>query len=432
MKASYKHTPKSETLELKSVNLWTLKGVHKNVDLVIQDGLLKSVTPSQGTPTNRTVVPAGVDTQVHLRVPGQAEKETADSGCLAALHGGVGALLTMPNTKPFIDNVETLHLGQEEVRPLEEEFGIRVLFSACITLNQKGTEIAPLKDLAKAGAVAFTDDGKGVLSEDVMAEAFSILSDLQLPLLQHAEMPGALGPLAPGPVQESLGLKPYLPEIETEMIKRDLHILKKYPRARYHVLHLSAAESVELLKRAKSEGLHVSSEVTPHHLFFSCEDIQTDNKSFKMNPPLRSPKDRDALQKALAHGEIDWMATDHAPHESETKAVNFPTASFGTTGLETSLQVMLWMVQKGYMSITRFIETWTIGPARFLGLEKQFGDLGEGRPFRAVVVDLDQTVRVQEREMWGLSKNSCFVGQELPGRILGHYTANGFFDFTVG
>lgn len=431
MKASYRQISSNERFQLRSVDLWTSAGVQHNVDLVVEDGILKSCVPSSGVASGKIVIPAGVDTQVHLRVPGQAEKETADSGCLAALHGGVGALLTMPNTRPFIDNVETLKIGQEEVRPLEEEFGVRVLFSACISREQKGLELAPIRELAKHGAVAFTDDGKGVLSEKVMEQAFAVLEELDLPLLQHAEMPGVQGPLAPGPVQESLGLKPYTANFETEMIMRDLKILKNHPKARYHILHLSAAESVELLQDAKSQGLRVSGEVTPHHLFFSCEDIQTDNKSFKMNPPLRSPKDKAALQAALSSGVIDWMATDHAPHESETKSVNFPSASFGTTGLETSLQVMLWLVKENILTTRRFIETWSLLPAQFLKIDSEFGDLSIGKAFRAVVVDFNQSVLIQEREMWGLSKNSCFLGKSLPGKILGHYTANGYFDFST-
>lgn len=431
MRATYRHVPISKSQVIEAVDLWTGAGVQENVDVHFRDGIVTSIEPSAKAARGRVLLPAGIDTQVHLRVPGQAEKETADSGCLAALHGGVGAMLTMPNTNPFIDNVQTLQMAQEEVQPLEAEFGVKVLFSACISLAQKGMEVAPLRELAAAGAVAFTDDGKGVLTSKVMEDAFAILQDLELPLLQHAEMPGAQGPLAPGPVQESLGLKPYLANLETDMIKRDLQILEGYPKARYHVLHLSSGDSVHLLEEAKRKGLRVTGEVTPHHLYFSSEDIQADNKSFKMNPPLRSSQDRKVLQAALAKGQIDWMATDHAPHEADTKVANFQSASFGTTGLETSLQVLLWMVHQKMLTPSRMVQVWSAEPAKFLGLQEEFGDIRVGRRLRAVLVDISQNVMVEERMMWGLSKNSCFLGQTLPGKIIAHYTSSGCFDFEV-
>jgi dihydroorotase len=164
-------------------------------------------------------------------------------------------------------------------------------------------------------------------------------------------------------------------------------------------------------------------------LYFSSHEITAENKSFKMNPPLRGPEDRSALQNALVEGRVDWMATDHAPHESDTKTKEFSQASFGTVGLETSLQTMLWMNQKHQMSPQRFVETWSLLPARFLGIEKEFGEIEVGKALRAVLVDLNSDMPVVGENFWGLSKNTCFEGVKLPGRVLAHATRAGWFEF---
>jgi dihydroorotase len=261
-----------------------------------------------------------------------------------------------------------------------------------------------------------------------MHQAFEILSDLGAPLLQHAEMPGAEGPLAPGPIQKKLGLKPYDEKLEVDMLARDLEILQKYPKARYHLLHISSRHCLPLLFEAKKRGLHVTCEVTPHHLYFSSEDITEDNKSFKMNPPIRSPEDRTQLAKGLADGTIDWMATDHAPHEFETKQKDFSEASFGTLGLETSFSVLLKMVQDKVLSPQRLVQVWSSKPAEFLGIQNEYGDIQVGRPFRAILVDSLVSTEVQSHKFHSQSKNSCFEGEILPGAILAHGTRAGWIE----
>ncbi|MES3038602.1 MAG: amidohydrolase family protein, partial [Bdellovibrionota bacterium] len=335
----------------------------------------------------------------------------------------------MPNTKPLIDNVAALRLGQDEVARPKAEWGIEVLFSGCVSIGQKGDQVAPLEELFKAGAVAFTDDGRGVGTEKVMGEAFAILEKLNAPLLQHAEMLGAEGPLAPGPVQEKLGLKPYDAKLETDMVERDLRLLKNYPRARYHLLHVSSRLSIPLMMKAKSEGLIVTSEVTPHHLYFSSSDIVETNRSFKMNPPIRGEEDRAALVDALAKGQIDWMATDHAPHESNTKEKSFSEATFGTVGLETSLQTLLALWKRGKLTAERLVDVFSTAPAKFLNIDKEYGTIKVGRPFRAVLVDVTATEKVEEQNLWGLSKNTCFAGATLQGKIIAHGTRKGWFQF---
>jgi dihydroorotase len=426
-----KISPWSQTLKLENVDIWTASGVQEKKDLVIENGVLQSISDSKAHDvklSRKVVLPSGVDTQVHMRVPGQTEKESPETSIMAAVAGGVGACLNMPNTRPVLDSVAVLRAGQKAIAPFTEKWGAHILFSGCVSLGQKGQSLAPLKELFEAGCVAFTDDGHGVATSELMHQAFEILSDLGAPLLQHAEMPGAEGPLAPGPIQKKLGLKPYDEKLEVDMLARDLEILQKYPKARYHLLHISSRHCLPLLFEAKKRGLHVTCEVTPHHLYFSSEDITEDNKSFKMNPPIRSPEDRTQLAKGLADGTIDWMATDHAPHEFETKQKDFSEASFGTLGLETSFSVLLKMVQDKVLSPQRLVQVWSSKPAEFLGIQNEYGDIQVGRPFRAILVDSLVSTEVQSHKFHSQSKNSCFEGEILPGAILAHGTRAGWIE----
>lgn len=424
----------SQTIKLENVDIWTSSGVQEKKDLVIENGVLRSISDSrtqEPKSSRKVVLPSGVDTQVHMRVPGQIEKESPETSIMAAVAGGVGACLNMPNTRPVLDSVEVLRAGQEAVAPFTEKWGAHVLFSGCVSLGQKGQSLAPLKELFEAGCVAFTDDGHGVATSELMHQAFQVLSDLGAPLLQHAEMPGAEGPLALGPIQKKLGLKPYDEKLEVDMLARDLAILQSYPKARYHLLHISSRHCLPLLSEAKKSGLKVTGEVTPHHLYFSSEDISEENKSFKMNPPIRSPQDRTLLARGLAEGAIDWMATDHAPHEFETKQKDFSGASFGTLGLETSFSVLLKMVQDKVISPQRLVQVWSSQPAEFLGIQKEYGDVQVGRPFRAILVDPSTYTKVQPQKFYSQSKNSCFDGVTLPGVILAHGTRSGWVEITT-
>lgn len=428
-----KISPWSQIVKLENVDIWTPWGVQEKKNLLIENGILKSISDSKSLDeksARKVVLPSGVDTQVHMRVPGQTEKESPETSIMAAVAGGVGACLNMPNTRPVLDSVEVLRAGQNAVAPFTEKWGAHVLFSGCVSRGQKGQSLAPLRELFEAGCVAFTDDGHGVATSELMTQAFEILSDLGAPLLQHAEMPGAEGPLAPGPIQKKLGLKPYDEKLEVDMLARDLKILKKHPKARYHLLHISSRHCLPLLFEAKKQGLHVTGEVTPHHLYFSSEDITEENKSFKMNPPIRGSEDRVQLAQGLAEGAIDWMATDHAPHEFETKQKDFSGASFGTLGLETSFSVLLKMVQDEVLSPQRLVQVWSTKPAEFLGIQNEYGDIQVGRPFRAILVAPSVSRKVQPQMFHSLSKNSCFEGETLPGVILAHGTRSGWIEIT--
>ena len=418
----------SKRFLLRNVSLWTATGSREGVDIAVCDGVVAKIGPSLSgvefigfTEINSNglvVLPAGVDAQVHLRVPGQPQKETAHSGTWAAVAGGVGALLTMPNTKPVLDNLETLSQAKSEVSGPGQETGVKILFSAAMTMGQKGLECVDFQALAAAGVSAFTDDGVGVASDYVMLNVIKGASKTGLPILQHAEVPGHGAVLAKGPMQDTIGGPVYSESAEVEMVKRDVSLLKNVPGARYHVLHVSSRETIEIIRAARKSGLKVTCEVSPHHLFFNSENIKSDNSSFKMNPPLRSPEDQSALQAALTTGDCDFMATDHAPHEPEVKTTNFKTSAFGTTGLETSLRVLIWLWRQGRITQDRLVEVWSTTPAKFLGVYPEFGDISEGRPFNAVVCDVKAPDRVvEEDDFVGLSRNSCFIGSALPGKV---------------
>jgi dihydroorotase len=426
------HKIKSELaprIIVRNVSLWNSYGVRHGVDIAVKDGVVLAIAGNlrgegysdflEINGDGLALLPAGVDAQVHLRVPGQHQKETASSGAWAAVAGGVGALLTMPNTKPVIDNIDTLRIAKLEVAGAEAETGVKVFFSAAMTMSQKGRDCVDFKKLAAEGVLAFTDDGVGVADDAVMRRVFEGAAKTGLPILQHAEVPGHGGVLADGPIQRMLGGAAYPPSAEIDMVERDLRLMHGVPGARYHVLHVSAAETIQLVRSAKDKGLQVTCEVSPHHLFFSSDDIRPDNSSFKMNPPLRSREDKESLVAALKVGDCDFMATDHAPHESEVKTENFKTSAFGTTGLETSLRVLIYLWRQKQLSSERLVDVWSKNPAKFLGIEADFGEIGEGRPFNAVLCDVEAEGRIlSEADFVGLSRNSCFIGSKLPGNVI--------------
>lgn len=409
------------------VELWTSQGRLERVFVEIENGIVKKISEKNLSEAGDEVIdgrglvlmPAGVDPQVHLRVPGQEHKETAETGLKAAVKGGYSALLTMPNTNPVIDTAERLLAARELTAPYESHFGVNVFWTAAITQNLNTSTLTPIEQLARSGMKALTNDGLGVLSDAVMDEAFARLAPFDIPLLQHAEFLGHGGSLAPSSVQQRIGAKPYPESAELDMVKRDLKVLAKHPKTRYHVLHVSSRNTIPLVQQAKDQGLRVTCEVTPHHLFFSGEDIDPDNKSFKMNPPLRSPQDREAFWKMLESGDIDFVSTDHAPHEALVKQGGFDECAFGTIGMETTLGVLTWGYKKGLLSQKRFVEVFSRAPAQFLNLDSSYGDIKEGQPFRGILFDIGAPERrVTAEDFSSLSKNSCFIGSQLPGRMV--------------
>lgn len=421
------------------VDLWNPDKEESAVFLEVKDGVLLSIAKSseQIDPKIKrldgqgyVLLPVGVDAQVHLRVPGQEHKETAETGLRAALKGGYGAVLTMPNTNPIIDTPERLLAGKELTAPFERQLGVEVYWTAAITKNLNSSVLTPIEQLASAGMKALTNDGLGVLSDSVMDEAFARLTPLGIPLLQHAEFLGHGGSLAPSSVQKKLGAKPYPESAELDMLKRDLEVLKNHPKARYHLLHATSRHAIPMIQEMKERGFNVTCEVTPHHLYFSGEDIDPENKSFKMNPPLRSPEDREAFWEMLEDGRIDFVSTDHAPHEALVKEGSFDECAFGTIGMETTLGVLTWGYKKGLLSKKRFVQVFSQAPSRFLRLDSSYGKISEGEIFRAILFDTNAPSRkILASDFESLSKNSCFIGSELPGRLVHSFLGDRYYSF---
>lgn len=423
---------------IKNVELWTADSMNSSCDIEVIEGVaLRIHAPTDyASPvriidgTGLTLMPAGVDPQVHLRVPGQEEKETPGTGLLAALRGGIAAVLTMPNTKPVIDSVDVCDEAAFALTEAEHLTGIKAYLSAAISCGLKGQVAPDYLALAAWGVKAFTDDGLGVADDGLMEAVFEASAATGLPVLQHAEVPGHGSVLAAGPVQAKLGVKAYPVAAEADMVERDLRILAKYPKARYHVLHVSAEATLKILAEAKAKGLPVTCEVSPHHLWFSADDIDEHSSSFKMNPPLRSPSDREALRKALQTGLIDFVATDHAPHQADVKTENFKTSAFGTTGLETSLRLLLTLWQKGEISAQRLVQVFSKEPAKFLGIQGEFGTIEPGRVLKAVLVDTKAKSKITEEDLFSLSKNNCFLGTELAGSVRAVFLGERFYNFS--
>lgn len=231
-------------------------------------------------------------------------------------------------------------------------------------------------------------------------------------------------------MQEKVGAAPYPDEPEWKMVERDLRELQKHSKARYHVLHVSSRRTLDYVRKARSQGLKVTAEVTPHHLFFNTETLDPENTSFKMNPPIRSPEDQSALWEALESGDLEFVATDHAPHEKLMKTGEFDKVAFGTLGMETTLPVLIHGFKYGKIRPQRFVEVWATKPARFLNLPDGFGSFKVDAPFHAVWVDVHAPATVYtEDKISSLSKNSCFLGAQLPGKILGAFHEGRVFRF---
>ncbi|HVJ65461.1 MAG TPA: dihydroorotase [Bdellovibrionota bacterium] len=422
-----------------NVDVWNASGVQEKVTVRVVSGHVDWIRANAVIDEDDAVVidgagkallPAGIDLQVHLRVPGQTHKETAETGLRAALRGGYAAMLLMPNTKPTIDSVEAYRLGKSLVDPVAQKYGLEVWWTAAFSEGLLGERLVDFEALNRAGVWAFTDDGVGLESDDLMDKVFAESARLGFVALQHCEFRGHGAALAAGPAQRSLGLKAYPPEAEADMIARDIKLLSRHPGARYHVLHVSSELSLKLIAEAKAAGLPITAEVTPHHLWFSSEDIDVANTSYKMNPPLRSGLDRSALRRALADGTLDFVSTDHAPHEIAAKNIGFESAAFGTTGMETSLRVLLALVRDGELSRERLVEVFSVAPARLAKKDKEFGVIAPGAPFRALLVDpAAPELEIEEKDLESLSKNNVFLGEGLPGKVETHFTPAGAFRF---
>lgn len=352
------------------------------------------------------IFPAFCDVHVHFREPGFSYKETIRTGSLAAARGGYTDVCTMPNLNPVPDSAENI---KEQIKIIERDAAVRVHPYAAITVGEKGETLTNMKALAPYCA-AFSDDGRGVQSEDMMREAMIKAKALGKIIAAHCEDNSLLcgGYIHKGEYARLHGHKGICAESEWKPIERDLRLAKE-TGCKYHVCHISCKESVELIRKAKAEGVDVTSETAPHYLIFNDMDLK-ESGNFKMNPPIRSEEDRQALIKGLQDGTIDMIATDHAPHGSEEKSRGLQNSLMGIVGLETAFPVLYtYLVKKGIITLERLIELMAINPRRRFGLT-QTDDI--------CIYDLQSEYKINPSEFKSKGKSTPFDGMTVSGKNL--------------
>lgn len=359
------------------------------------------------------LVSAGlIDMHVHLREPGYEHKETIASGTKSAARGGFTTIACMPNTRPVIDTVETLRYVLDKAAT---EGSVRVLPYACITKNELGRELTDFTELKNAGAIGFTDDGVGVQNAQMMKNAMKLAASMDMPIIAHCEddtlIEGA--PVTEGAFAAKHGLKGIPNESEAIHVGRDI-LLAEATGVHYHVCHVSTEQSVRLIRQAKQLGIRVTAEVCPHHLLLSDEDIPGLDANWKMNPPLRSPRDVQACIEGIEDGTLDMVVTDHAPHSADEKAKGLQLAPFGIVGFETAFPLLYTkFVLTGKWTLSFLLEKMTAKPAEVFGLP--WGKLAVGADADVTIIDLEQEQEVNPEQFLSKSKNTPFIGWKLKG-----------------
>jgi dihydroorotase len=407
------------------------EGVDGAFDLVVIDGWLVELAPTGGAEVpegaevidgeGRHVLPAFVDPHVHLRVPGQEHKEDLETGTRAAAAGGFCAVVAMPNTDPVVDSAPVLRALRDAAA---RDARVPVAFTASITKGLRGEELTEMAELRDEGAIAFTDDGKPVVSAGMMRKALQYQRLAGGLLALHEEDPAlsGRGAMHEGEVSALLGIAGIPSVSESTMVARDC-ALAGYEGGRIHLQHLSCIESVQAVAAAKEAGVHVTCEASPHHLCLTEQAVRSLDTRMKMNPPLRTEADRQALIEGLRSGIVDCIATDHAPHARDEKEVPFEQAPMGTTGLETAFAaVHSELVVPGVLDLATVVERMTAGGEPF-GIPAPRVRVGEEA--NLVLVDLAATWEVGEDGYESRSEHCCFAGRELRGRVLLTLAAGG-------
>lgn len=411
---------------LKSVQIVDpASGRNGRFDLLIEHGRVARVgrdLPANGAkvvelPAGMVVTPGLIDIHVHLREPGQEHKETIATGTASAVAGGFTAVACMPNTDPVNDHAS---VTQFILKRAAEAGLARVYPIGAVSIGSKGEQLTEIGDLRAAGCVAVTDDGRPVASALLMRRALEYTAMFGMPVIDHCEDPSLKGDgvAHEGPVAAMLGLKGIPGAAESVMVERDISIAEM-TGGHVHIAHMSARQSLRAVREGKSRGVRVTTEVTPHH-FVLTDDALRERGAYdtntKMNPPLREEADRAAMIEGLRDGSIDVIATDHAPHHADEKALEFDRAPFGIVGLETCVPICLdRLVHTGVISLSRLVELLSVNPARTLGLPG--GSIREGEPADLTILAPDETVTVDARALKSKSKNTPFDGWTLKGAV---------------
>ncbi len=397
-------------------------GTERAGDILIEKGRIVAIAPSL-SPLGQhlvcvdglVVAPGLVDMHVHLRDPGDTHKEDLASGTAAAVRGGFTAVACMANTTPAIDHATIV----EGIRSRAEQVGVcRVYSIGAITKGRSGQELAPIASLVTSGVVGLSDDGTAVANAGLLRRAMMYTTMFDLPIIEHCEDPQISdgGVMHEGQWSTILGLHGIPAAAEETIVARDL-LLAEATGARLHIAHVSTSGSVSLIREAKSRGVRVSAEVTPHHLVLTDEAVQGFDPNVKMNPPLRSAADVEQLRAGLLDGTIDGIATDHAPHAPQEKMVEFDRAPFGVIGLETALGVVLTaLVRSRVLTLVEALRAMSTVPATILGIRG--GRLAVGEPADVVVIDLDREWTVDAEAFASKSRNTPFQGWRLQGKAV--------------
>ena len=362
------------------------------------------------------VAPGFVDLHVHLREPGQQHKETVATGTAAAAAGGFTSICTMPNTAPVVDSAEWVNW----LRQPERGAAVNVFPIAAATRGSKGGALTDFAALQSAGAVAVSDDGRPILDERIMREALILGGELNFPVVQHAEDTRLTEncSMHSGARSFRLGLRGMTAAAEASIVERDVQMATQIPNSRLHVAHLSTSEALKAVRRGKRAKARITFEITPHHFTLTDEDMRDYDSNFKMNPPLRSVSDREAILVALADGTADAIATDHAPHATHEKEMEFELAAFGITGLETALALAITRLHVGKrVPLQRIVELFTAGPVRCFDLRGR-GSLVRGSFADVTIFDPKKKWTFDAAKSLSKSRNTPFNGWQLTGKVM--------------
>ena len=391
-------------------------------DVLIEDDRIKKVAEKIDVKTDRVidatgcyVMPGFIDLHVHLRDPGLEYKETLETGGKAAARGGVTTICAMPNTKPVTDSGEMVEELHERAKI---ESPVHVIQLGAVTKRQAGEELADIEGMAKAGCHAISEDGKSVMNASLYRQGMKKAKECGIAVFAHCEDITMVegGVMNAGERAKELGLKGITNSVEDVIVARDILLAKK-TGVRLHLCHCSTADSVKMVRLAKEEGLPVTAEVCPHHFMLCTDDIPEDDGNYKMNPPLRSREDMEALRQGLKDGTMDVIATDHAPHAEEEKNRSMKNAAFGIVGLETSAALTYTgLVKTGLIDMMGMAEKMSYHPARILGLEEK-GSISEGKIADIVVFDPNPTYKIDKNTFVSKGKNTPFDGYEVTDEV---------------
>ena len=390
-------------------------------DIFIRDGVIKRIEKTKGKiraretidAKGKIVVPGLIDMHTHLREPGREDEETIYTGSCAAVAGGFASICCMPNTQPPIDNQETVKFVYQKAK----EAKCKIFCVGCITKGQKGEELTEIYDLVRSGVVAISDDGMPVPNSQVLRNALEYSRMFDLPVISHCEdlNLSSSGVMHEGFVSTTLGMCGIPSIAEETIVARDIK-LAEFTKAKIHIAHVSTEGSVDLIRQAKKKGIKVTCEATPHHFTLTHEIVRTFDTNAKVNPPLRTKRDVEALKRGLSDGTIDCIATDHAPHSIEEKEVDFDSAPFGMVGLETALGLVITeLVNRRILSWTQAIAKMTVNPARILNLKS--GRMKRNFPADITIIDPKVSWIVDPTKFQSKSKNSPFGGRRLQGKV---------------